>query len=104
MWRSETHVTAALSHVLLLPPGGTLFCVEQGIEPFSCGPSLKLPQVVVEGLDVGEHTHGVWFPAHDHHIFHFDQTVTARLRPEEHTTIYWIIGILIVLVLVIYYV
>lgn len=43
-------------------------------------PSLKLAQVVVEGLDVGEDTHGVWFTTHDHHVFHLDQTVAACLR------------------------
>lgn len=42
--------------------------------------SLKLAQVVVEGLDVGEDTHGVWFTAHDHHVVHLDQPVAACLR------------------------
>lgn len=42
--------------------------------------SLKLAQVVVEGLDVGEDTHGVWFTTHDHHVVHLDQPVAARLR------------------------
>ena len=45
------------------------------------GSSLKLPQVVVEGLDVGEDTHGVWLPAHHHHILHLDQTVAVCLLP-----------------------
>lgn len=35
-------------------------------------PSLKLAQVVVEGLDIGEDTHGVWFTTHDHHVLHLD--------------------------------
>ena len=61
----HTHITAAFGNVLILPPGGALFYVKQGIGSFFCGPSLKLPQVVVEGLDVGKHTHGVWFS----HVF-----------------------------------
>lgn len=39
----------------------------------------KLLQVVVEGLDVGEDTHGVRLATHDHHVLNFDQPVTARL-------------------------
>lgn len=49
--------------------------------------SLKLAQVVVEGLDVGENTHGVRFPAHDHHVVHLDQPVTACLRPEKRPVV-----------------
>lgn len=36
--------------------------------------------MVVEGLDVGEDAHGVWFTAHDHHVFHLDQPVAACLH------------------------
>lgn len=43
--------------------------------------SLKLAEVVVEGLDIGEDTHRVWFTPHDHHVLYLDQTVTARLHP-----------------------
>lgn len=43
------------------------------------GVSLKLAQVVVQGLDVGEHTHGVGFVAHDHHVIHLNEAVAARL-------------------------
>lgn len=43
--------------------------------------SLKLAQVVVEGLDIGENTHGVWFTTHDHHVIHLNQPVTACLCP-----------------------
>lgn len=42
---------------------------------------LKLAQVVVEGLDIGENTHGVWFTTHDHHVVHLNQPVTACLGP-----------------------
>lgn len=42
--------------------------------------SLKLAQMVVERLDVGEDAHGVWFTAHDHHIVHLDEAVTAGLQ------------------------
>lgn len=45
------------------------------------GASLKLAQVVVEGLDVGEDAHGVRFTTHDHHVVHLDQTVAAGLQP-----------------------
>lgn len=41
--------------------------------------SLELAQVVVEGLDVGEDTHGVWFATHDHHVVNFNEPVAARL-------------------------
>lgn len=36
--------------------------------------------MVVEGLDVGENTHGVWFTTHDHHVVHLNQPVAACLR------------------------
>lgn len=36
--------------------------------------------MVVEGLDVGEDTHGVWFTTHDHHVLHLDQPVAACLH------------------------
>lgn len=36
--------------------------------------------MVVEGLDVGEDTHGIWFTPHDHHVIHLDQPVAACLH------------------------
>lgn len=33
--------------------------------------------MVVERLHICEDTHGVWFAAHQHHILHFNQTVTV---------------------------
>lgn len=41
--------------------------------------SLKLLQMVVEGLDIREHTHGVWLVPHLHHVIHLDQTEAVRL-------------------------
>lgn len=42
--------------------------------------SLKLAQVVVERLDVGEDTHGVRFTTHDHHVVYLDEAVTTSLH------------------------
>lgn len=39
----------------------------------------KLLQVVVEGLDVGEHTHGVWLVPHVQHVVNLDQSQTVGL-------------------------
>lgn len=44
--------------------------------------SLKLLQVVVEGLDVCEHTHGVRLVPHLQHVVHLDQTEAVGLLPE----------------------
>lgn len=41
----------------------------------------KRLQVVVEGLDVCKHTHGVWLVAHLQHVLHLDQTETVCLLP-----------------------
>lgn len=35
--------------------------------------------MVVEGLDIGEHAHGVRFVAHLQHVVHLDQTETVGL-------------------------
>ena len=43
---------------------------------------LELLQVVVEGLDVCEHTHGVWLVPHVQHVLHLDQTEAVSLLPE----------------------
>lgn len=47
--------------------------------------SLKLAQVVVEGLDVGEDTHGVGLTTHDHHVVHLDQPIAACLHSDGRT-------------------
>lgn len=39
--------------------------------------------MVVEGLDVGEDAHGVWFTTHDHHVVHLDQPVAACLHSAD---------------------
>lgn len=41
--------------------------------------------MVVEGLDVRKHTHGVGLVPHDHHVLHLDQTETVSLLPETQT-------------------
>lgn len=43
--------------------------------------SLELAQVIVEGLDVGEDTHGVGLASHDHHVVDLYQSVAACLHP-----------------------
>lgn len=45
-----------------------------------CELSLKFAQVVVERLNVGEYTHWIRFPTHDHHVIHFDEPVAASLQ------------------------
>lgn len=47
------------------------------------GVSLKLLEVVVEGLDIGEDTHGVWFVTHHHHILYLYETHTVSLLPKR---------------------
>lgn len=47
--------------------------------------SLELLQVVVQRLDVGEHTHGVWFIPHLQHVVHLDQTEAVGLLPATHS-------------------
>lgn len=39
--------------------------------------------MVVEGLDIGEDTHGVRLTAHDHHVVHLDEPVAARFLPGD---------------------
>lgn len=46
------------------------------------GASFKATQVVVQRLDVGEDTHGVWLAAHHHHILHLDQALAVGQVPE----------------------
>lgn len=43
---------------------------------------LELLQVVVEGLDVRKHTHGVWLVPHLQHVVHLNQPQTVGLLPE----------------------
>lgn len=60
-----------------------------------CFASLKLAQVVVKRLDIGEDTHGVRFTSHYHHVVHLDQTVTARFglcRPEGQFKVVFPVG------------
>lgn len=56
------------------PPGGLLG---------SPGPwaLLKVTQVVVQRLDIGEDTHGVWLAAHHHHVLHLDEALAVGQVP-----------------------
>ena len=43
--------------------------------------------MVVEGLDVCEHTHGVWLVPHVQHVLNLDQTEAVSLLPETETLV-----------------
>lgn len=37
--------------------------------------------MIVQRLDVGEDTHGIWLVTHHHHVIHFYQTITLSHFP-----------------------
>lgn len=59
-----------------------LVSIQLHVAIYSDTESFKFLQVVVEGLDVRKHAHGVWLVAHLQHVVHLDETQAVSLLPE----------------------